>query len=104
MTCRPSSSWSKHYPSGSVIEVRTITKPVAGTVKVYLDSVEQLSGWPVDTTTGLVTFGTAPSLGLRFRIINAVPERHTRYLLALYRVPTFWPYWVYFDLHAEPLY
>jgi uncharacterized protein (TIGR02217 family) len=26
----------KHYPSGSVIEVGTITKPVAGTVKVYL--------------------------------------------------------------------
>jgi hypothetical protein len=29
--------------AGSVIEVRTITKPVAGTVKVYLDSIEQLS-------------------------------------------------------------
>ena len=42
-----------------MIEVRTITKPVAGTVKVYLDGVEQLSGWSVDTTTGLVTFGTA---------------------------------------------
>ena len=34
----------KHYPSGSVIEVRTITKPVAGTVKVYLDSIEQALG------------------------------------------------------------
>ena len=55
----------KHYPSGSVIEVRTITKPVAGTVKVYLDGVEQLSGWSVDTTTGLVTFSTAPALGRR---------------------------------------
>ncbi len=54
----------KHYPSGSVIEVRTITKPVAGTVKVYLDGVEQLSGWSVDTTTGLVTFSTAPALGV----------------------------------------
>jgi uncharacterized protein (TIGR02217 family) len=54
----------KHYPSGSVIEVRTITKPVADTVKVYLDSIEQASGWSVDTTTGLVTFGTAPALGV----------------------------------------
>jgi uncharacterized protein (TIGR02217 family) len=54
----------KHYPSGSVIEVRTITKPVAGTVEVYLDGIEQLSGWSVDTTTGLVTFGTAPPLGV----------------------------------------
>jgi uncharacterized protein (TIGR02217 family) len=31
----------KQYPSGSVIEVRAITKPIAGTVKVYLE----LSGW-----------------------------------------------------------
>jgi uncharacterized protein (TIGR02217 family) len=54
----------KHYPSGSVTEVRTITKPVAGAAKVYLDSVEQLSGWSVDTTTGLVTFGTAPALDI----------------------------------------
>jgi uncharacterized protein (TIGR02217 family) len=54
----------KRYPSGSVIEVRTITKPVAGTVKVYLDGVEQLAGWSVDTTIGLVTFSTAPALGV----------------------------------------
>jgi uncharacterized protein (TIGR02217 family) len=54
----------KRYPSGSVIEVRTITKPVAGTVKVYLDGVEQLSGWSVDTTTGLVTFSIAPALSV----------------------------------------
>ena len=54
----------KHYPSGSVIEVRTITKPVAGTVKVYLDGTEQALGWSVDTTTGLVIFGTAPALGV----------------------------------------
>jgi uncharacterized protein (TIGR02217 family) len=46
-----------------VIEVRTITKPVTGALKVYLDGVEQASGWSVDTTTGLVTFDTAPSLG-----------------------------------------
>jgi uncharacterized protein (TIGR02217 family) len=54
----------KHYPSGSVIEVRTITKPVAGRVKVYLDGVEQLSGWSVGTTTGLVTFSVPPALGV----------------------------------------
>jgi uncharacterized protein (TIGR02217 family) len=34
---------------------------VAGTVKVYLEGIEQLSGWSVDTTTGLVTFGTPPA-------------------------------------------
>jgi hypothetical protein len=33
-------------------------------VKVYLDGIEQLSGWSVDTTTGLVTFGSPPALGV----------------------------------------
>ena len=36
--------------------------------------------------------------GLRFRLLNTVPERHTRYLQPLYSVPGFWPYFVYFDL------
>jgi uncharacterized protein (TIGR02217 family) len=54
----------RRYPSGNVIEVRMVSKPVAGTVKVYLDSVEQASGWSVDTTSGLVTFGTPPALGV----------------------------------------
>jgi len=47
-----------------VIETRTVTKPVVGTVKVYLDGIAQISGWSVDTTTGLVTFVTAPALGI----------------------------------------
>jgi uncharacterized protein (TIGR02217 family) len=55
----------KHYPSGTVIEVRTITKPVASTVRVYFDGVEQVSGWSVDMTTGRVTFGTPPTAGVQ---------------------------------------
>jgi uncharacterized protein (TIGR02217 family) len=55
----------KRYPSGSVIEVRTITKPVAGTVHVYKDGVEQLSGWSVNVTTGLISFTTAPAVGVQ---------------------------------------
>jgi uncharacterized protein (TIGR02217 family) len=58
----------KNYPSGSVVEVRTIPTPVAGAVKVYLDGVAQLSGWSVDTTTGLVTFSTAPALGVEVTV------------------------------------
>jgi uncharacterized protein (TIGR02217 family) len=54
----------KRYPSGSVIEVRTITKPVAGTVRAYKDAAEQLAGWSVDVTTGIVTFTTAPAGGV----------------------------------------
>ncbi len=41
---------------------------------------------------------------LRFRITNAVPERHTRYLVPLSALPENWPYFVYFDLHAPTLY
>jgi len=40
----------------------------------------------------------------RFRITNTEPERHVRYLQPLHTLPGFWPYWVYFDLAAAPLY
>lgn len=48
------------YQSGAGAETRTITKPVAGTVDIFLDSVVQSSGVTVDTTTGVVTFDSAP--------------------------------------------
>ncbi len=54
----------KCYPSGGVTEMRSVTKPVAGTVRIYLDGVEQLSGWSVAVTTGVVTFSTAPATGI----------------------------------------
>jgi uncharacterized protein (TIGR02217 family) len=54
----------KRYASGSQTWVRTITKPVAGTVRVALDGTEQPSGWSVDTTTGVVTFSAAPGSGV----------------------------------------
>jgi uncharacterized protein (TIGR02217 family) len=37
---------------------------VDGVVRIALGGVEQLSGWSVDTTTGLVTFNTAPGAGV----------------------------------------
>lgn len=57
----------KQYGAGSTplsigLPVRRLTKPVAGSVKVAIDGVEQLSGWSVDNLTGLVTFATPPSL------------------------------------------
>ncbi|MEL7109546.1 MAG: DUF2460 domain-containing protein [Pseudomonadota bacterium] len=39
---------------------RRITKPVAETVVVGLDGVQQDTGWSLDGSTGLVTFETAP--------------------------------------------
>ena len=58
---------AKRYTSGAQTWVRTITKPVAGTVRVALGMVEQLSGWALDTTTGVVTFTTAPASGVIVR-------------------------------------
>ena len=51
----------KRYASGAQTWVRTVAKPVAGTVRVALGMVEQLSGWTLDTTTGVVTFTAAPA-------------------------------------------
>jgi uncharacterized protein (TIGR02217 family) len=53
----------KNYASGAHTWTRTIGKPEAGSVTVAFDGVEQGSGWSVDTTTGLVTFGSAPTAG-----------------------------------------
>jgi len=42
--------------------------------------------------------------GIRFRILDTAPERHSRFLQPFYAFPAFWPYWLYFDLDAPPLY
>ena len=47
--------------------MRTIAKPVAGTLRVALGMVEQMSGWTVDTTTGVLTFTAAPASGVIVR-------------------------------------
>jgi uncharacterized protein (TIGR02217 family) len=53
----------KTYGDAAATWVRTIKKPVAGSVLVGKGGVAQSSGWTVDTTTGIVTFTTAPALG-----------------------------------------
>ena len=54
----------KRYASGGQTWTRAITKPVAGTVRIALDGAEQASGWNIDTTSGLVSFDTAPASGV----------------------------------------
>ena len=51
----------KNYNSNITVS-RNITKPVTGTVKIYIDSILQISGVNIDTTTGIVTFSTPPSI------------------------------------------
>jgi uncharacterized protein (TIGR02217 family) len=53
----------KTYTTGAASYVRTINKPVSGTVKIGVNGVEVTSGWSVSTTTGIVTFSTAPTNG-----------------------------------------
>ncbi len=53
----------KHYSDGVYDKIRTIKKPVTGTVKVFIDLVEVTEGWTVDTATGIVTFAVAPASG-----------------------------------------
>ncbi len=54
----------KRYLSGSVSETRTISKPVAGTVAIYLGGILQAtSSYSVNYSSGVVTLTTAPAAG-----------------------------------------
>lgn len=53
----------KTYSSGSISHVRDIKKPVSGSVVVGVNGTQSLSGWSVDTATGVVTFASAPASG-----------------------------------------
>jgi uncharacterized protein (TIGR02217 family) len=54
----------KIYEPGSEQYSRTIEKPKADTVRIYLNSVLQTSGYTLTSTTGVVTFAVAPGLGV----------------------------------------
>ena len=53
----------KTYFAGNYQTHRPITKPVSGTVKIYLDDIEALGGWSVDYSTGVLSFATSPANG-----------------------------------------
>jgi uncharacterized protein (TIGR02217 family) len=53
----------KRYADAAGSHVRKITKPVAGTAVISIDGVTASTGWSVNTTTGIVTFDTAPAMG-----------------------------------------
>lgn len=56
----------KTYTVGAYSVVRPITKPVADTVKLYANGVEQLADWTIDTTTGVITTAIAGTLTVDF--------------------------------------
>ncbi len=53
----------KRYYTPSQSTDRVIKKPVSGTVVPYINGVAQTTGFTVDTSTGVVTFATAPASG-----------------------------------------
>jgi uncharacterized protein (TIGR02217 family) len=55
----------KKYTSGLVTITRNIRKPVAATVKIWVNGVLKTEGvdYTVDTTTGVVTMAVAPTAG-----------------------------------------
>ena len=54
----------KRYESGAQTWVRRIVKPVAGTRAGRARRRRAGLGWSVNTTTGIVTFDTAPGAGV----------------------------------------
>jgi hypothetical protein len=65
--------WTDYpVPAGQALPVRQRDRGphdypsrVVGAVRVYKGGVEQLSGWSVNVTTGLITFSTAPASGVQ---------------------------------------
>jgi uncharacterized protein (TIGR02217 family) len=53
----------KTHTVGATAFDREIQTPVTSSVRVWVNGVEQLSGWSVSRTTGIVTFTAAPADG-----------------------------------------
>jgi uncharacterized protein (TIGR02217 family) len=50
--------------AGALVATVPITKPVATGPRVYLNGVNQTSGWTLSAATGVVTFASAPGSGV----------------------------------------
>ena len=57
----------KRYGDAAAAYERIITRPVDGSVRVALGEAEQTADWSVDPATGIVTFDTAPGVGVEVR-------------------------------------
>ena len=59
---------TRTYTWGSLSRVRDLYKLVSGTQTVYLDDVEQASGWTINVNTGILSFTSAPGVGVTVKI------------------------------------
>ena len=56
----------KHYGSEAGAEIRSITRPEAGTVRIAIGGVECLSGWVLEDR-GIIRFDDPPAMGMEVR-------------------------------------
>lgn len=77
----------KVYTYGVRRVTRRIVKPIPGSVRVWIDSVE-LDTFALDTTTGVLTLPTPPALGQIVRTwgLYEVPARFAQDVLPITRV------------------
>ena len=59
----------RRYVSGATTFSREVTRLVAGTTRVFLDGVEQFTGFTVDDDTGVLDFTAAPGGGVVVGIV-----------------------------------
>ncbi len=52
----------KRYGDGDAVQVRRITRPAPGTVKISVGNVQMTSGWTMDPL-GIVAFSAPPPMG-----------------------------------------
>lgn len=52
------------YDGSTETHVRPITRPQPNTTLIALDGTQQNTGWSIDVTTGIVTFGSPPPNGV----------------------------------------
>lgn len=69
----------RNYVSGAAAYQRKVTKPVLGVgFMVMVDGLPLESGFAVDPTTGIITFETAPALGLDVTVTGTF-DCHVRF-------------------------
>lgn len=51
----------KTYLLGNHVQIRKITKPIEGTVKIYVNDIEDKTNISIDYEKGLVSFSSAPA-------------------------------------------
>ena len=53
----------RHYGAGEEAQVRRITRPVTGSIRVAADGVEMIDGW-IHEGLGVIAFDEAPAAGV----------------------------------------